>query len=303
MKCEYAFAWKLPIFCYILCPAQALFDFIFAGFLKKGIFHHPRQRSWWSEPKFWSPPHSATLICSQGLRCRLWTGRSKLHRQYFFKFTQFMLCTRTRLYLWCTLSFRTKQKKRTKDKNFIKAKFGMVNYNFRLYDTMALFSGCLQYFKACRYNQRWNLRTVTSSPLPSSPAAKSSRKRGFKNVFSTFIRQFTASFTSLGSRPTTDQMKISRFWYVRAFAWELRNMVRNSDTPMCIWFQVRMLPALAFLPPAEVPEAFKDLAALFPQEAMPLRCILRTRTSDVVDGTGCCQPCSRRACAPFIDRL
>ncbi|CAN7943820.1 unnamed protein product, partial [Ixodes hexagonus] len=33
---------------------------------------------------------------------------------------------------------------------------------------------------------------------------------------------------------------------------------------------VRMLPALAFLAPAEVPEAFEDLVALFPPEAMPL---------------------------------
>ncbi|KAG0424253.1 hypothetical protein HPB47_000001 [Ixodes persulcatus] len=33
---------------------------------------------------------------------------------------------------------------------------------------------------------------------------------------------------------------------------------------------VRMFPALAFLQPAEVPDAFEDLVALFPPEAMPL---------------------------------
>ncbi|KAM7290495.1 uncharacterized protein ISCGN_027120 [Ixodes scapularis] len=33
---------------------------------------------------------------------------------------------------------------------------------------------------------------------------------------------------------------------------------------------VRMLPALAFLPPAEVPDAFEDLVALFSTDAMPL---------------------------------
>lgn len=31
-----------------------------------------------------------------------------------------------------------------------------------------------------------------------------------------------------------------------------------------------MLPALAFLPPAEVPDAFEDLVALFSADAMPL---------------------------------
>lgn len=168
---------------------------------------------------------------------------------------------------------------------------------------MALFSGCLQYFQASWYNPRWNLHTVTSSPLPSSPVATSSRKRGFTDVFSTFIRRFTASFTSLGSRSTTNQMKISRFWYICAFARELRNMVRNSDTPMCIWFQVRMLPALAFLPPVEVPEAFKDLVALFPQEAMPLALYFEDTYIGRSRRNGLCQPCSRRACGPFIDRL
>lgn len=38
----------------------------------------------------------------------------------------------------------------------------------------------------------------------------------------------------------------------------------------CIQFQVRMLPALAFLPPAEVAEAFEDVMTRFPPEALQI---------------------------------
>lgn len=38
----------------------------------------------------------------------------------------------------------------------------------------------------------------------------------------------------------------------------------------CVQFQVRMLPALAFLPPAEVAEAFEDVMTLFPPEALQI---------------------------------
>lgn len=51
------------------------------------------------------------------------------------------------------------------------------------------------------------------------------------------------------------------------FVLDLANVVTYS---MCIQFQVRMLPAWAFLLPAEVAEAFKDVVTLFPPEAMPI---------------------------------
>ncbi|CAN7942588.1 unnamed protein product [Ixodes hexagonus] len=90
----------------------------------------------------------------------------------------------------------------------------------------------------------WNLRIVILSPPPSSPVATSSRKRGFKGVFFHLCQAVYRKVCKLGFQTHY-----------------------GSDEDFAVL--VRMLPALAFLPPAEVPEAFEDLVALFPPEAMP----------------------------------